>query len=186
MDIQKIIAGCKQNERNAQEALFKSYAGYIYTICRRYAANNEDAKENMQDCFLKMFTKIEQYDTEKGTFKNWFTRIAINYSLNKIKANAKVIPIVQLEPNAFKIPTEDSALEIQNERQEKLIRAIQQLPKGYRQVLNLYIFEQKSHKEIGVLLGIEASSSRSQLTRAKTILKQIIEADHKTKSYGIR
>ncbi len=184
MDIQRIISGCKNNERRAQEALFKGYAGYVYTICRRYAANNEDARENMQDVFMKVFTKIEQFNYEKGTFKNWVTRIAINHSLNRAKVNAKVIPIVSLSENAFRIPQNESS-EVHTDKQEKLIQAIQKLPKGYRQVLNLYVFEQKSHKEIGALLNIEPSSSRSQLARAKTILKKLIE-DHKTKSYGIR
>jgi len=159
------------------------FAPYIYTICRRYAASNEDAKENMQDCFLRIFDKIQLFDVEKGSLKNWITRLCINESLNKIKSKSKIITMVNIDTAELQIPDEKNTNESDNEKQEILIRAIQSLPKGYRNVLNLYIFERKSHKEIGALLGIAEGTSRSQLTRAKAILKQLIQKKNFT-SYG--
>ncbi|MEM6966094.1 MAG: sigma-70 family RNA polymerase sigma factor [Bacteroidota bacterium] len=183
MNIQNIIAGCKQNERSAQRALFSHFAPYVYTICRRYAPCDEDAKENMQDCFLKILTKIELFDPAKGSIKSWISRICINESLNKIKSQSKIITMVNLDVSELQIAYQNDINEAQNTKQEMLIKAIQTLPEGYRNVLNLYIFERKSHKEIGKLLGIAEATSRSQLTRAKSILKRLIQKK-KMNSYG--
>lgn len=183
MDLQKIISGCKNNERRCQQALFTRFAPYVYTICRRYAFSDEDAKENMQDCFYKILTKIEQFDSNKGSLKSWITRLSINESINKTKPKTKIIPIANVDIIDLQIAATADTDQQKKEKQEMLIKAIQQLPEGYRNVLNLFVFEQKSHKEIAALLDIEAATSRSQLTRAKTLLKQLIQKD-KLKSYG--
>jgi len=183
LNTQQIIAGCKSKDRSAQQALFTKFAPYVFTICRRYAANNEDAKENMQDCFLRIFNKIHLFEIEKGSLKNWITRLCINESLNQLKSNSKIIPLVNTDLTEMQIPDIIDTNEVKNQKQEILIRAIQSLPNGYRNVLNLYVFEQKSHKQIGKLLGITESTSRSQLTRAKAILKQLIQKKNFT-SYG--
>jgi len=179
----QIISGCKNNDRSAQQALFTKFAPYVFTICRRYAANDEDAKENMQDCFLRIFNKIHLFDIEKGSLKNWMTRLCINESLNKVKSNSKIIRMVNIDLAELQIPDIIDTDEVKNEKQEILIKAIQSLPNGYRNVLNLYVFERKSHKQISELLGITESTSRSQLTRAKSILKQLIQKKNFT-SYG--
>ena len=184
LDTQKIISGCKSEERSAQEALFTAFAPYVFTICRRYAACDEDAKENMQDCFLRIFKKINLFDSNKGSLKNWITRLCINESLNKIKSQPKTISMVNMDLTTLQISFKDKTNSIVNDKQELLIKAIQSLPEGYRNVLNLYIYEQKSHKEIGGLLGIAEATSRSQLTRAKVMLKQLIQKK-KITSYGI-
>ncbi len=181
MDIQQIIKSCLNNERTAQRQLFEQYAPYIYTICRRYARNNEDAKENMQDCFVRIFNKLDLFDPEKGNFKSWIAKLTVNESLNKIKTQSKIIPLANVDITeleiADKVQLKDSS------KQELLIQGMQQLPEGYRNVLNLYIFERKSHKEIAGLLGIAESSSRSQLTRAKVLLESLIK-NKKLSSYG--
>ena len=183
MNLLQIISGCKSKNRNAQQALFAKFAPYVFTICRRYSANNEDAKENMQDCFLRIFNKIHLFDIDKGSLKSWITRLCINESLNKIKSNSKIIPMVNIDLNDLQIPDIIDTNDMKNEKQELLIRAIQSLPNGYRNVLNLYVFERKSHKQIGELLGIAEPTSRSQLTRAKSMLKQFIQKKNFT-SYG--
>ena len=174
MNPSKTILGCVKKDRSAQQALFTKFAPYVYTICRRYASSEEDAKEYTQDCFLRVFNKIHLFDLEKGSFKNWLSRLCVNESLNKIKSKSKEIKVVNLGLREMQIPDAEERDDLHDKKQEILIRAIQSLPQGYRNVLNLFIFEKKSHKEISELLGISESTSRSQLTRAKSILKQKI------------
>ena len=127
MNTPQIISGCKSKDRSAQQALFTKFAPYVFTICRRYASNDEDAKENMQDCLLRIFNKIHLFDAQKGSLKNWITRLCINESLNKLKSNSKIIKMVHTDLTAMQIPDKIDTDELKNEKQELLIKAIQSL-----------------------------------------------------------
>lgn len=140
-------------------------------MCGRYAHDDNMAKDYFQDSFIRVFDKLDRYDEKRGNFESWFFKVALNVILSdkrSIKRQLQVtyveeLPEVQLDQDDMKLLTD-----------KELMVCIQQLPDGYREVINLYIFEQCSHKEIGALLQISAATSRSQYMRAKILLKQIL------------
>lgn len=162
--------------------MFNHFAPYVYTICRRYNTNNEDAKEALQDSFLRIFKYLDRYNPEKGPLKPWIAKLCSNVCLNRLRSEKKVLPISAHEIDTDSIFT-DPRIPLRSYREELLLTSIQQLSDGYRQILNLYVFEQYKHKEIASLLNISEGSSRSQLTRAKAQLKKIIEKS-KITEYG--
>jgi len=178
------IKACIEGERKAQQNMFNHYASYVYTICRRYSRNDEDAKEAMQDCFLRVFNKLDNYDPTKGELKPWIARVSVNVCLNKIRPRVKNISEHMLELKEQHMTVPFVEVDYTNDTQEEiLLRSIQKLTTGYRQVLNLYVFERMKHKEIAEKLNISAATSRSQFARAKAQLKKIVE-ENKITQYG--
>jgi len=172
LKIQEIISLCKAKNQQAEKALFLRYAKKVMTICRRYASQNVEAQDFMQECFIQVFEKINHYEETKGTFEGWIHRICTNVILQQLRKSKREITMVFPEelPNL-----ELTETEFQTIPQEVILNAIQKLPDGYRKVLNLYIFEGWTHQEIGEVLEIAAATSRSQLTRAKKMLKHILQ-----------
>lgn len=155
----------------AEKELFFRFAPKLMTICRRYAISDDDAKDYLQESFLQIYGKIEQYDFEKGEFEGWIYRVCTNTVLQILRKNKRDTPVIYMDQLPENGIQEEEFDELPT---EELITAIQQLPDGYRNVVNLYIFEKWSHKQISEKLDITESSSRSQLTRAKQLLKQIL------------
>jgi len=178
------ISACKRRERKAQQQLFNHFAPYVFTVCRRYSSTNEDAQEAMQDCFVRIFNKLDAYNHHKGELKPWVAKISVNICLNRLRIKKSMLPAsrAELKEHHFNIPlVQDTE---QDEKEEVLLNAIQKLSTGYRQILNLFVFERLKHKEIAEMLNISEGTSRSQLTRAKSQLKRIIEKN-KITHYGI-
>ncbi len=153
------------------------YVEKVYTICRRYASCDELAKDYTQDCFIEIFRNYHKYDPAKGDLGAWIYVVARNILLKKIKANKKN-PVKHVDDFSYFEVMDEGELQYPIDP-EDLIVHIQELPEGYRQVLNLYVFEKKSHKEIAEILGISSSTSRSQLARAKKYLKKTL-VQHKS------
>lgn len=171
MNIQKIITLSKAKDSQAERALFLRFAPFVLSLCRRYASQDDDAQDFMQECFIHVFSKIKHYDETKGAFEPWLNRVCTNRVLQLLRKSKKKITIVYPD----ELPEQElTPSEFEEIPQEVIMQAIQQLPNGYREVFNLYIFEGWSHKEIGKALGIADATSRSQLTRAKKILKHIL------------
>lgn len=148
------------------------FAPKVLTLCRRYIPDEHRAQDLMQDCFIKVFENIGQYDSKKGDFGGWLFRVCTNTILKYLRNSKKEVPTVYLES----LPEyEISEADFEKIPTEKILEAIRELPDGYRQVLNLFVFENWSHKEISKSLNITESTSRSQLTRAKKMLKIILE-----------
>ena len=166
----KIIEGCKKLDAQCQRALVKAYSGILYTVCRRYCGNDFMSKEALQEGLIRIFRFIDSYDAAKGSFTSWMKKIVTNESLKLIKKSG----------NKFTLDIDDVDLPIfapnalDNLHEEELIRLIGEIPLGYREVFNMYVIDGYSHKEIGDILNITASTSRSQLTRAKKLLQQKI------------
>ncbi len=175
------ITACKLGERNAQQQMFNHFAPYIFTICRRYNKSNEDAHEAMQDCFIRIFNKLDSYNADRGELKPWVAKLSVNVCLNRLRSKSKIHLINELNEHHLNIPYEYENEE--DSKKELLLRSIQKLPNGYRQILNLYVFEQIKHAEIAKMLNISEATSRSQLARAKTLLKKIVEKS-KITHYG--
>ena len=171
MTEQAIIAGCLHNEIAAQRELYNRYSPKMLSVCYRFAQNREDAEDMLQEGFIKIFTQIHTFQN-KGAFEGWVRRIIVHTCINFLKKYKKFNDSVNLEYAYEQHIKEESIVSIMLGKQ--VTECIRLLPVGYRTVLNLYAIEGYSHREIGNMLDIEESTSRSQYTRAKTILETIL------------
>jgi RNA polymerase sigma factor (sigma-70 family) len=166
-----LLAGCLKNEAASQEALYSRFSPRMLGVCYRFAKNREDAEDMLQEGFIKVFTQIHQYRSE-GALEGWIRRIVVHTCINILKKNKKFSDSVDINfANGVHV-REEMIPSIMQAKQ--VVESIRLLPLGYRTVLNLYAIEGFSHKEIGVLLDIEESTSRSQYTRAKAMLEDIL------------
>jgi len=163
-----LIRACLQGERIAQKEIFQMYSGKMLAICLRYARNRQEAEDIFQDGFVKVFTHLKEFESQ-GSFEGWIRKIMIHTALrtNKKKyisheeAGLDHVPEDMILPEVFSLLSE-----------AELIKLISSLPDGYRIVFNMYAIEGFSHKEIGEMLGIEESTSRSQLAKARKLLQE--------------
>ncbi len=161
----RLIAG---GDEKATGMLYSQYVRYLTAVCSRYIRSDEDVKDVLQDCFIKIFSSIKSFEYRgEGSLKGWMTKIVINETLKFIKRNSR-LDFVELNNGGMDMPDEEPQMEgIPSSVIYQMIRA---LPDGYRTIFNLYVIEEKSHKEIADLLNIKESTSASQLHRAKAIL----------------
>ncbi|MEM9918311.1 MAG: sigma-70 family RNA polymerase sigma factor [Bacteroidota bacterium] len=171
--LNQLVQLCQQRKPEAERELFSQFAPKVWTICRRYAACDPDAQDYLQECFLCVFDNIRKYDPKKGAFEPWLYRLCTNTILQILRKAKSQLNIVLLEELPEGEEVEDNLVE--QIPTETVIAAIQQLPAGYRQVLNLYVFEEWTHREIALELNISESSSRSQLARARKLLKSVLK-----------
>ena len=166
-----MLAGCLNNNAASQEALYNRFSPRMLGVCYRFAKNREDAEDMLQEGFIKIFSQIHQYRSE-GALEGWIRRIVVHTCINVLKKNKKFSDSVDITfANAVGI-REESIPSIMQAKE--VVECIRLLPIGYRTVLNLYAIEGYSHKEIGDVLDIEESTSRSQYTRAKAMLEDIL------------
>ena len=162
---------CRVGNIAAQKRVFEHYYSYALNVCKRYAKNTEEAEEILSDAFYKVFKKIEQY-TPNTSFKAWFYRILVNTAIEYFRKYHQgkekyvqeidtVITFAAEEPLFAKLAYED------------LLKMVQNLPPAYRTVFNLYVVEHFTHEEISKQLNISASTSKSNLTRARQKLQEI-------------
>ncbi len=173
MTLDKLIHGCKRKDAKAQAELYNRYSGVLFSICLRYSPNKVEAEDNLQDAFITIFNKAEQFK-DKGSFEGWIKRITVNTVLQKYRKQ-KVFAIkdeAQIEDTA------DEEVIDQGLPLDYLLSIIQELPNRYRLVFTMYVMDGYSHKEIGNLLGISDGTSKSNLARARGILKTKIEGYH--------
>ena len=174
-----LIQGCINHNRRMQEELYRRFAPKMYAVCLRYAGNAEEAEDILQEGFIKIFKKISSFRSE-GSFEGWIRRIFVNTSIEHFRRKIYLQPISEQEENTL----EGKSLSILDKLAERdIIQLVQQLSPGYRTVFNLYVVEGYTHKEIGEMLGISEGTSKSQLSRAKVILQDLVKdfIDEKTK-----
>jgi RNA polymerase sigma factor (sigma-70 family) len=183
VDLDRIITGCKNNDKQSQARLYQYFAPKLMAICIRYLRDREDAKDILQEVFIKAFTKIDSF-SGTGSFEGWIKRIAVNSCIDFLKKKISVKPYADQVAAAEVEEEYDDNLLIP---QEILMELIASLADGYRFVLNLYAIEQYSHKEIAEMLDISEGTSRSQYARAKKVLQHKIEdyLQRKTMPYEI-
>ena len=172
MIIEQLIHECSNNNTKAQEQVYRLLAPKLFSVCLKYSRNYEEAQDNLQESFLIIFEKINQYKNT-GSFEGWAKRVTINYVLQQYR-----------KQNIFEIVSEKIAdeeeIEIDDDNisLEFLTKIIQELPDRYRLVFNLYVLDGYSHKEIAEMLEINIGTSKSNLARAKAILKNKIESNN--------
>lgn len=165
---------CKQEDMNARRMLYERYGGVLMAICLRYTGNREEAEDVLHDGFLHIFESIKQFTYQgEGSLKAWLSRVMVNEALGFLrKRNAQAQQEVLLDEIPDMPDTEDTGFD--GLPQSVLMRMISELPDGYRTIFNLYVFEDKSHKEIASMLGISERTSSSQFYRAKSLLMKKI------------
>ncbi|MDE5871544.1 MAG: sigma-70 family RNA polymerase sigma factor [Muribaculaceae bacterium] len=159
----------RDGDTKAPKALYCAYAGYLTGVCARYLSAPDDVKDVLHDCFLKIFSSMNSFEYRgPGSLKAWLTRIVVNESLQFIRHAYRseiLSPSIEAE-----VSYDDEPPQLEGISMETLHKLIRELPQGYRTVFNLYVFEEKSHKEIASLLNIKEASSASQFHRAKALL----------------
>jgi len=166
-----LIAGCKREEMWARKELYERYAAAMLSLCARYLGDRETARDVLQDGFYKVFTKIGDYYSGKGSFEGWMKRIFINTALDQLQKK-RFLPITgEYEENR----EEEGASVFEKLSADDLHRCIAELPAGFRTVFNLYAVEGYSHTEIAEMLQIKEVTSRSQFMRARQILQKKVQ-----------
>ena len=166
----------RNGENGAMREFYTLYARYLTAVCSRYIADDENVKDVLQNALIRIFTHIADFEYRgEGSLRAWAAKITINRSLNFLKS-AKRHELMHLS-DCDMIDDEAEANEppFCNIPPEEIHRMVRELPTGYRTVLNLYVFEDKSHQEIAKLLGISANTSATQFYKAKKVLAKKIE-----------
>ena len=166
-----LLRGCMIKDPLAQQELYQRYSPKMLSVCYRYAKSREDAEDMLQESFIKIFTQINQFE-QRGSMEGWMLRIVVHTCINHLKKFKKFNDQLDLTHVGNLVTNENYVPGMLQAKQ--IIECIRQLPIGYRTVLNLFAIEGYSHREIGQLLDIEESTSRSQYTRAKNILEDIL------------
>ena len=169
MSLDQLIHDCKNNDTKAQEQLYRLFSSKLFAICLKYSRNYAEAEDNLQDGFLIIFDKIHQFNF-KGSFEGWIKRIMIN---NVLQQYRKVSFLELTNENI----SDEPEVEIDDSVSlEFLMKIIQELPDRYRLVFNLYVIDGYSHNDIAEMLEISTGTSKSNLSRARMILKEKIES----------
>ena len=170
MSLKKLIQQCKKQDLKAQEELYRLYSGRFFALCLKYSGSYEEAQDLLQDGFVKIFVKIDQF-SGKGSFEGWMTRIFINTALKRAKKQTLFLSLAEDYPDEVEVELDEELLSL-----DAIIKIIQELPPAYRHVFNLYVMDGYSHKEIADTLKISEGTSKSNLARARQKLKESIQS----------
>ncbi|WP_405611668.1 RNA polymerase sigma factor [Polaribacter sp. Asnod1-A03] len=175
MKLEKLIQECCKQKITAQAEVYQIFSDKLFAVCLKYSRNYQDAEDNLQDSFITIFNKIDQYKS-KGSFEGWLKRITINTALQKYreKSPLQVVKEYEDEQEEPDIDLENTTISV-----DVLLKFIQELPDRYRLVFNLYVLDNFSHKEISKMLEISEGTSKSNLSRARKILKDKLEVYQK-------
>ncbi|MEM9919661.1 MAG: sigma-70 family RNA polymerase sigma factor [Bacteroidota bacterium] len=182
--LDQILAGCRKGDASCQELLFQRYAPKIMTVCRRYEYPDFGASDILQESFLLIFKNISRFDPDKGSIEAWMKKIAVNTALKVIRQ--RKLNFLDIESHHIQLTAAtENAVEESALSEEFLLKLIKELPDGYRTIFNLFVVENFSHKEIADMLDISVQTSKSQLSKAKKMLRmkiQMAKATRKNKN----
>lgn len=168
--LENIIEKCKKGDPGAAEQLYKMFAARMFSICIRYSRNRNEAEDNLQDGFIKVFHSIGQY-SGKGSFEGWMKRVFVTTALEKYRKEQAFRYTEELTEATLYLEAEETI----TVPEEVLSRFVEELPEKYRLVFNLYAIEEMTHKDIAALAGISEGTSKSNLARARDILKKKVK-----------
>lgn len=173
-----LIQGCIDGNRQFQEILYKQFSPKMYAVCLRYSGNTEDANDLLQEGFIKIFKNLGKFRAD-GSFEGWMRRIFVNTSIEHFRKKVKLYNVTEVQENTI----EDIEFNVLDSMAEKdIILLVNELAPGYKAVFNMHVIEGYSHKEIAEILGITEGTSKSQLARAKGVLKKSLEKQMNTTS----
>lgn len=184
MDHQKLVKECLRNNAVAQRQLYELFADDMLGVCYRYTKSMNDAEEVLQQGFIKVFTHLHQYKME-GELGAWIRRIIVNTAINYLKRKPRYQLDLGFEDSHLH-PVSSSEPDV-NLNMKDLLNLVRQLPSGYQTIFNMFAIEGYTHVEIGKILGIKESTSRSQYARARALLINWLEKYsefEKKDSYG--
>ena len=166
-----LIKGCIEENRRMQEELYRRFSPRMYAVCLRYAGSSDEAEDILQEGFIKIFKKLESFRGD-GSFEGWIRRIFVNTAIEHFRRKRYLMPVTEKEENTI----EGKYLSVLDDLAARDIMAlVQELSPGYRTVFNMYVVEGYAHKEIADMLGISEGTSKSQLSRAKVILQDMVK-----------
>ena len=173
IEIQQHIEQCRLGNRISQARIFTQFRNYALTVCNRYAATQEEAKEVLNDAFFKIFTKIDRYDASMS-FKGWLHRIVVNTAIDRYRTRVN-------QPRHEELSRAES-VEVETEvverlTREEIVKMVQHLPPAYRTAFNLFVVDQFTHPEIAAILGITEGASKSNLSKARQHLKRMLQTN---------
>ena len=172
MSLKKLINQCKKGDRKAQEQLYRKYSSVLYGLCLKYSRNKTEAEDNLHDSFLTIYDKIDQFKF-KGSFEGWLKRITVNTVLQKYRKGQYMNVVTDNLSEE-----EDLDYDYPDVQLSTLLQYVQELPNKYRLTFNLYVLDGYTHKEISELLGTSTGTSKSNLSRAKMILKEKLKKEN--------
>jgi RNA polymerase sigma-70 factor (ECF subfamily) len=170
LTLEELILNCKKQDLKAQEELYKKFSGILFSVCLKYSRNYHEAEDNLQDAFITILSRIEQFK-EKGSFEGWMKRITVNTVLQKYRKQ-QVYSLSNEEQIEEDVEIE---IEVSTIPLDFLLKIVQELPDRYRLVFTMYVLDGYPHKEIAEEMGITIGTSKSNLARARKILKTKIE-----------
>jgi RNA polymerase sigma factor (sigma-70 family) len=174
MTEEQLIDGCRKENLRAQKELYQQFAPLMMGLCMRYTSSREDAEDVLQDGFIKVFGKIDTYSGQ-GAFGGWIRRIILNTALQKYRDNRSLQLHVPMDEVDYQLDNSESIMATLSAKE--LMQKIQKLPDGCRAIFNLYAIEGYKHDEIAKELGISSGTSKSQYSRARHLLRQMIEQE---------
>jgi len=169
VSLEELIEKCKKGDRRAQEQLYRQYSNILFGICLKYSRNKSEAEDSLHDSFMTIYEKIGQYKS-KGSFEGWIKRITVNTVLQKYRKEEYLKVVSDNVEEEVEVETGYADIGLQT-----LLKYIQELPNKYRLTFNLYVLDGFTHKEISSMLGTSTGTSKSNLARARMILKERIE-----------
>ncbi len=172
MSLKKLIQHCKNGDRKAQEQLYRKYASILFGLCLKYSRNKTEAEDNLHDSFLTIFEKIDQFKF-KGSFEGWIKRITVNTVLQKYRKDQYLKLVTENTEEEAEVDYEFADIQLST-----LLQYVQELPTKYRLTFNLYVLDGYTHKEISEMLGTSQGTSKSNLSRARMILRERIKKEN--------
>lgn len=177
INFEQLIANCIQGDRKSQQIFFQSFYGKMLSVSFRYANDMDEAKDILQDAFIKVFAKLENYGNQ-GSLEGWIRRIVVNTAIDYIRRKKDFMLDIDTHPNLVELSHVDDENDLSDYAKMKadiLLKLIQKLSPAYRTVFNLFVIEDYSHKDIAKELGISEGTSKSNLAKAKCNLRQLFD-----------
>lgn len=180
-----LIDGCITGERRSQQRVYELFYGKMMSVCLRYTKNHDQAKDILQDGFIKVFRSVDRFNRE-GSFEGWIRRIIVNTAIDHFRRAKNAYLLLGEERSIEDFAEHEEEDVVEDEQEEEIdlkpadvINAMQKLTPAYRTVFNLYVFEEMTHKEIAEALGINIGTSKSNLAKAKNNLRKLLRKEHK-------
>ena len=170
-----LVERIRNHDQRAMSQLYHTYVGMLSSVCRRYVPAENDAKDVLQNSFVKIFRSMPSFEYRgENAFKGWMARVVANEALSYLREQRKFSFVEQDMTALLGIP-DDEEVDTEYVSSDELHQLVRELPEGYRMVVNLYVFEGFSHKKIAEMLGIKEATSASQLYHAKQLLARRIK-----------